>query len=755
MKKNYIIVIYYLAVVSIISAQPTSKSKKTFVDYVNPMIGTAPSKTISSLKHGNGTENNAQVIPSVTMPFGMTNWTPQTQSSESKCIAPYYYTDSLISGFRGTHWLSGSCTQDYGSFTIMPVASQSDNTPEVHASRYSHNEEITTPYYYKVLLKDYNTVSEITATTRCGLLRFTFNSSDKGFIFIGPNSDRGEGYIKIIPEKNEIIGYNPVHRIYQGWGQKAGFNGYFVVQFDRKIESYGVYCNKKIINDTNEISNYQKLGGFASFALDENKVVVVKVGTSFTSIDEARKNLETETRGFDFDLVKEQLKSKWEQMLSKVSVEGGSNETKTIFYTAMYHSFLAPRIYNNCDGTYPSFAGGDSICNSGNRNYYCDFSIWDTYRALHPLFNILIQDYNADMAKSLLSMAEQGGWLPIFPCWNNYTSAMIGDHAISIIADAFIKGVIDLNDKQYQYLRKNAAETPENYNDYLNGKGVRALKSYIKYGYIPLDDSVKESFHKGEQVSRTLEYAYDDFALSQVAKKMGKMPDLIFFLARSKNYQNVFDPQVECVRGKFADGSFTKEFIKTERMPYITEGTPWQYTWYVPQDIGGLINMMGGREKFNSNLDDFFASGQYWHGNEPDQQVPFLYSYSGQPWKTQKIVQQILKEEYSNDPGGLSGNDDAGQISAWYIFSSMGLYPVCPSRSDYVLTAPSFEKIIVNLTDGKKLVIKADGVEKGKKYIKAIYLNGKPITGYNIKHSDIINGGTLEFEMQNTPPVNN
>ncbi len=754
MNKIFVAAICCIAAAAFAYGQTTIRVKKNPVDFVNPMIGTAPSKTISSLKHGSGTENNAQVIPEVTVPFGMTNWTPQTRSTETKCVAPYYYNDTLISGFRGSHWLSGSCTQDYGSFTVMPLTGKLNPIPQDRGSRYSHKMEISTPYYYKVVLKDYNITGEITATERCGFLRFTFNGAGKGFVVIKPNSDRGEGYIRIIPGKNEIVGYNPVHRIYQGWGEKAGFSGYFAAVFDREFESFGVSEGTNVYKNIREMSNRKNLGAFVSFLLKKEKTVTVKIGTSFTSIEEAEKNLEKETAGLSFDSAEGLLKNKWEKMLSIVKIEGASAETETDFYTALYHSFIVPRVFNDCDGSYPSFAGGDSICKSGSGNYYCDFSIWDTYRALHPLYNLLIPDRNAEMVHSLLLKAEQGEWLPIYPCWNSYTSEMIGDHVISVAADAYIKGVVNLTGKEYGYLKKNATQSPEKYSDYVNGKGIRALKSYMKYGYIPLDDSVNESFHKGEQVSRTLEYAYDDFALSRIAEKMGKKKDYEYFLKRSENYKNVFDTSVECVRGRYADGSFTKDFIKTERMPYITEGTPWQYTWYVPQDINGLIKLMGGREKFNNNLDRFFAAGQYWHGNEPDQQVPFLYSYSGQPWKTQKIVGRILKEEYGDIPGGLCGNDDAGQISAWYVFASIGLYPVCPSSQDYVLTSPAFERTIINLTNGKKLMIEARGVNKGKNYIRDVYFNGNPIKNFQIKHSDLIKGGTLRFIMEKTPGNN-
>ncbi len=747
MKSNLIKAVVSLLAVLFISCEVNNKESE-LVKYVNPLIGTAPSKTISALKHGSGKEHNAQVIPSVTMPFGMTNWTPQTKSIEKKCVAPYYYVDSLISGFRGSHWLSGSCTQDYGSFTIMPVTGKLKCLPDHRGSRFSHENEISTPYYYKVLLEDYNIVSEITATTRTGLLKFTFNSADKGFIVIEPNSDEGEGFIKIIPENNEIVGYNPAHRIYQGWGDSAGFSGYFVARFTVSFDSYGVYQDENIFENQIEISKQEKLGAYASFNLNSSKTIIVKVGTSFTSIENARENLESESIQLTFEQAKENLKNVWEEYLSQVKVESESIEEKTKFYTSLYHCYQQPRIFNDVDGSYPSFDGGKEIENSGASNYYTDFSVWDTYRALHPLFNFLQPDNSSDMINSLFLKAEQGEWLPIFPCWNNYTSAMIGDHVISIIADAYIKGVIELSEEQYHYIKKNATQSPDSFEDYVNGKGRRALESYLKYNYVPLEDEVKESFHHKEQVSRTLEYAYDDFALSQIAKKMGKEEDYKYFFARSKNYKNVYDPDVESVRGKYADGTFTDEFIKTERMPYITEGTPWQYTWYVPHDVEGLIDLMGGKEEFNKNLDEFFASGQYWHGNEPGHQIPFLYTYSGQPHKTREIINKILKEEYSAEPGGLSGNDDAGQMSAWYIFAAMGFYPVAPGTDGYAIAAPVFEKITISLSNNKTLVITADGINSGKKRIKETRLNNRKIENNKVMHSELSKGGELIFVMK-------
>jgi predicted alpha-1,2-mannosidase len=720
------------------------------VKYVNPLIGTAPSNTLSALKHGTGNEINAQVVPFVTVPFGMTNWTPQTRATEEKCISPYYYKDSVINGFRGSHWLSGSCVQDYGSFSIMPISGKLNYLPDQRGSKFSHADEISTPYYYKVFLKDYNVTAEMTATTRAGLFKFTFQKGSS-HIVIEPNSNYAVGYVKILTGRNEVIGFNPVHRIYQGWGELAGFKGYFVARFSKPFSKFGVYNEQKNIEGQTEISNSKNIGAYVSFDLAENESVFISIGTSFTSIDEARMNLDNEIKDYNFDAVKNKLFKKWEEILSKVKVEGGNEGDKIKFYTALYHCFLQPRIYNDVDGSYVKFSGGKQVLNSKGENYYCDFSMWDTYRALHPLFNLLIPNVNKDMMKSILLKGEEGGWLPIFPCWNSYTSAMVGDHAIAAIADAFCKDVINLSPNEYNLLLKNAVASPKSYRDYGQGKGRRALNSYLKYGYIPLEDSVKESFHKNEQVSRTLEYAYDDFALSRITSKIGSYSDFKSLSKRAMNYKNVFDKQNNSVRGKFKDGSWTQNFNKLDRMPYITEGTPWQYTWYVPQDVEGLIKLMGGEEKFNENLDDFFAKDQYWHGNEPGQQIPFLYNYSGQPWKTQKKVSEIMEQEYGLGPGGLSGNDDGGQMSAWYVFAALGFYPVCPSVPEYVISGPHFDKITIKLPKNKILVITAPGASEGKNYIKQVKFNGYVYDRNYLNHFDLMNGGTLEFMMSKKP----
>jgi predicted alpha-1,2-mannosidase len=741
----------YLACILLLITCSQEKKEKPLVDYVNPLIGTAPATTISALSHGKGSENNAQVIPCVATPFGMTNWTPQTRATETKCVAPYYYNDSVISGFRGSHWLSGSCVQDYGSMTIMPISGSLKCLPGKRGSKYRHNSEKSSPYQYKVYLSDYHIETGITATKRCGMLRFTFEKKGPAHIVVNPNSDEGEGYVQILPEKNEIVGYNPVHRIYQGWGDKAGFNGYFVVRFDLNFTSYGVYQDENALEQDTLISRLKDPGGYASFQVSPKEVIEVSIGTSFTSIDQARKNLDAEIGNKSFEEIRAGLKNTWEDVLNKVRVEGENEDEKIKFYTALYHSFLQPRTFNDADGSYVSFSDGKKIMNSGKRDYYVDFSMWDTYRASHPLFNLLMPKENADMMHSLLAKARQGGWLPIFPCWNSYTSAMIGDHAIATLADAYIKNVIELSEEDYAYLLQNAFESPGQYKEYKNGKGRRALKSYLKYGYVPLEDSVKESFHQNEQVSRTLEYAFDDFALGQVALKLHDNDHAPKLLKRALNYKNVYSPTDTCVRGRHIDGNFSSDFNKLTRMPYITEGTPWQYTWYVPHDINGLMKLMGGQASFSGYLDRFLASGQYWHGNEPGHEIPFLYNYCGQPWKTQELVTNIMDTEYNSSVGGLSGNDDAGQMSAWYVFSALGFYPVCPSIPEYVISGPHFDKITLTLDNGKKLIISAPGASTGKNYIQGLSVNGNKYTKNYLNHFDISNGAILEFEMGSQP----
>ncbi|MCG6186941.1 GH92 family glycosyl hydrolase [Maribellus maritimus] len=733
------------------STKQNVNAPSDFTQFVNPMIGTAKTTTIAGLRHGGGSEHNAQVQPSVTVPFGMTNWSAQTNNVETKCMSAYYYKDSIITGFRGSHWLSGSCTQEYGSCAIMPVFGDLVCNPDKRGSAYSHDNETATPYCYKVSLADYHISAEMTATTRCGLLRFTFGNEGPAHLVINPNSDEGEGFVKVNADNNEIVGYNPVHRIYQGWGKHAGFSGYFVMQVEKVPVSYGVYSGDDIHQKQLIIENLPNLGAYFSFDVKKGEVLRVKIGTSFVSVEEARNNLNEEIPDFDFEKTKESLKKTWNDLLSRVAVQGDDHDDKVKFYTALYHCFQQPRIYNDVSGTYPRFDGNaqtDTICDG---NYYCDFSVWDTYRAMHAFYSLIVPEANADMVRSLLTMAQVGGWMPIFPKWNSYTSAMIGDHVTSIVAEAYTKGVVDLTEEDYEILKHNANESPESFAEYTDGKGRRALKSYLKYGYIPLEDSVMEAFHKREQVSRTLEYAYDDFALAQIAKKMGKTEDYNYYMKRAQNYRNVFDPEVNNMNGRHADGTFTKDFTRDQHTSFITEGTPWQYNWYVPHDVDGLIELMGGKNAFNADLDKFFEVGQYWHGNEPGHQIPFLYNYSGQPWKTQKIVADVMNEEYGTGPGGLSGNDDAGEMSVWYVFGALGFYPVCPALPEYQICGSKFNKVTITMESGKTLGINAPEYSKENIYIQQITFNGKEYQSNSLNHFDLASGGEISFEMGPEP----
>ena len=715
------------------------QSSGPLLPYVQPLVGTAASTVAANAIHGKGTEQYANTIPAVGIPFGMTQWTPQTRTSEKKCQPPYYYKDSLFSGFRGTHWLSGSCTQDYGSFTIMPVTGPLQADAADYAAPFSHAAELSSANYYKIKLERYRLLAEVTALARSGIMRFTAGKADSLRLLITPNSDRGTGYIHINREKNQVEGYNPAHRIYQGWGQPAGFNGYFVVRVKRKFAGAGTF---KTGGST---------GAYVSWKLKKDESIIVRVGTSFTSLEEAEKNLEAEIPGQDFNAVKEQAARIWETALHKITVKDSSESAKTIFYTALYHTMQQPRLFSDVSGAYPAFDRQYETAHMPGRPYYDDFSMWDIYRAQLPLCEIIAPSLVGDFVNSLLVKGKQGGWLPIFPCWNNYTVEMTGDHAIAFIASAYLKGIRNYDtETAWQLMRKNAFDSPPPA-EYLEGKGRRALKSYLKYGYIPLEDSVPDAFHKKEQVTRTLEYAYDDYALAMVAKALHKEDDYRALSARAQNYRHVFDTGVGFVNGRYANGSWYAPFTPDKRAAYITEGTPRQHTFYVPQDVPGLMQLMGGQRQFETALDSFFSQNEYWHGNEPDHQIPFMYNYTAAPWKTQQQVRKILAEEYTTGPGGLSGNDDAGQISAWYVMAAMGMYPLNPASGEYLLCAPLFDEITIQLEGNKTFRIVTRKETGDAKYIRSMKLNNQPYSKKHLDYATLANGGTLEIYLGNKP----
>ncbi len=746
---------FCLLLCGILSFSTESWAQKTLVDYVETRIGSAPSATASAKAHSEaGSELKGQTIPVVGVPHGMTQWTPQTRATEKKCIAPYYFDDTKFQGFRGTHWLNGSCVQDYGTLTVMPMSGELKVGPEDRASTFLHEKEKTSPDYYGVYLEDYKIHAEVTASARASMMRFTFTGGDENFIVVEPNSDEGEGFVHIYPEKGEIVGYNPVHRIYQGSGQPAGFSGYFVLKFDRKITQFGVWKGDTILPGGRELSGTgkrEKVGAYVGFGV-AGQVVGVSVGTSFTSVEGARSNMEKELASKTFDQIRTETKKIWNLALGKVQVKG-TDQDKVLFYSALYRTKLSLRLFSDIDGKYPSFAGGSPIQQTDGFDYYCDYSMWDTFRAAWPLHHLLEPRQSGDMMQSLVKKAEQGGWMPIFPCWNQYTAAMVGDHSASVISDAYAKGIRNFDLKSaYSYLRKNAFEANNDPKSYVEGKGRRGMESYLKYNYIPLEDSVWQAFHKREQVSRTLEYAYDDFALSVMAEGLGHKQDAEILKKHAQNYKNVIDPKTGYARGRYANGDWIQSFDPfVKRSPFITEGSPAQYTWFVPQDIAGLSKIMGGYYAMTSKLDTLFENGHYWHGNEPNHQIAYLYAYAGAPWKTQKWVRRIIAEEYDTGMGGLSGNEDGGQMSAWLAFSMIGMYPVTPGTPEYVLGSPVFQEVILTSANGKKFTIEAKNVSDKALYIQSATLNGKPFERTYLTHQEISKGGKLVLQMGTSP----
>lgn len=719
--------------------------RKSLLQYVDPYVGTAPSTTLSAARHGGGTELQANTIPEVCVPFGMTQWVPQTRRLETKCIPPYIYRDDKISGFRGTHWLSGSCVPDYGSFTIMPITGNLRTATTETTAAFSHADELTRPDYYRVTFTDNQLKTEITATARCAIMQFTAAADDSLYLLVSPNSDKGKAQVFVNRAANEISGYNPAYRIYTGSGKPAGFSGYFVVRFEKQRLNGGTFAGGEH-SQADSIADKKDIGAYAGFKVKKGEVIRIKVGTSFTSIAQARKNLDAEIPQWNFNRVRQQATAAWEKALHKIEITDPSEKNKHIFYTAMYHSMIMPRLYNDVDGTYPQFSHQYQNAKlSAGKNYYDDLSMWDIYRAELPLLEILQPKLVSNIIHSMILKGQQGGWMPIFPAWNSYTSAMIGDHVAPFIASAYLKGIAGYDVKEaYRLLRQNAFDIAPQA-EYIGGKGRRALGSYLKYGYIPLEDGVKDAPHRNEQVSRTLEYAYDDYALAMFAEALGKKKDYSQLLSRSKNYKNVFDVSTGLMRGKHADGSWVTPFYPDKKTSYITEGTPRQYTFYVPQDIVGLTQLMGGKDKLENALDSIFIKDEYWHGNEPGHQTPYMYNFTNAPWKTQQVVARIREEEYTDGPGGLSGNDDSGQMSAWYIFSSLGFYPVNPVSDNYQLGTPLFKKAVINLDNGKKFTINVFKNTASSIYIRSLNLNGVGYKLNSIAYKTIAKGGVMNI----------
>lgn len=763
----------HLAIMMTLFSFSSLLAQSSPVDSVHPLVGTA---------------NEGQAYPAVGVPFAMTNWTPQTRDGEIKCVAPYYFSDTKIQGFRGSHFLSGSCVPDYGSVTLMASVGPLKTSAVERASSFDRTSEVATPYAYSVKLKDAGVSAEITGTTRSGMMRFTFDKGGDGSIVIENNARGGDGWVRADRKLQEVTGEVPVRREYAGSGKLAGFSSYFVIEFSKKFDTEGVWTGSQTRDRIEEqrgdglpigvisVSKVATTTGGASLAaarlptagprpgfgayvrfqsVHQGEVVIARIGTSFVSLEEARKNLHAEIIDWDFKRVKDRAKAEWDRNLRLVDVKDNIPAT-TVFYTALYHSLLHPRTYSDVDGSYPRFASEGKIEHASGFTYYDDFSMWDTFRAQHPMLTILDPQRDVDMVQSLIAKGEQGGFLPIYPAWNSYTSEMVGDHSAVTIVDAYRKGLRGFDaEKAYELMRKNATVIPP-HSEYLDGKGRRGLDSYLKYGYIPLEDPLQDAFHKNEQVSRTLEYAYDDAMIGNMASALGKTQDAKMFRERGQNWRKVVDPITGFARGRHADGTWVSPFSPDGKYTWITEGLPWQYTFFVPQDIPGLVALEGGNAAFVKKLDELFNGKYYNHGNEPSHHIAYLYDAGGAASKTQQHVRALMESEYKDAPDGLAGNDDAGQMSAWYVLSALGFYQVCPGVPEYWLGSPRFDDVTIHLQGGKRLHIVAKGASAGKVYVARVLLNGHALHGYTLQHSDLMAGGELRFEMADkpTPPRN-
>ena len=678
---------------------------------LNTMVGTAPANTKTAGLFGRGSEEHGQTMPAVLSPNGQNFWTPQTRNTEAKCLAPYYYTDTHLQGFRCSHWTTGGCTQDYGSFTIATLSGRLRKGAKERATPFSHQDEVSHPHYYSVRLPQEHLLTELTASSHAAIFRITPEQDGPVHIVIESNSDEKEGGIQVEPERKTVYGYNPVHRIYQGWGDPAGFAGHFLLTY----------------TDTPLDCGQDSLCAWLTFQGKAGKPIILKAASSFTGREGAERNYKAEAKNLTFEKMKDALARTWIKRLHAIDIEDPDTARVNQFYGAMYRASYTPHEMSDADGAYPRFADGSTIHPKGNPHpYYCDFTTWDTFRAVHPLYTLLYPQMSADMMQSLVLKYEQGGWLPIFPNWNSYTAAMIGDHCAVVLADAYLKGIRGFDaEKAYEGMRKNAFETPASAKDYENGMGRRALESYIKYGYIPLEDPVREAFHQQEQTSRTLEYAFDDYAIAQMARALGHEEDYQMLMKRSENWRNVINPKTGYCDGRHDDGRFENNMDFLRRKAFITEGAVCHYTWFVPHNVEGLAEAMGGRDVFEAKLDSMFSEGRYWHGNEPCHQIAYLYDFISRPEKTRRWVNYILDTEYNDTPGGLSGNDDSGQMSSWFIFSSMGFYPVCPASDRYMLSQPRFQRITLNLQGGRRFVITPESLPKDRNYITHREITGK------------------------------
>ena len=740
-----------------------SLSLNAQVEYVNPIIGT---------------DGMGHTFPGACVPLGIVQLSPDTdtiphningiyQKRVYEYCAGYQYKDSTIVGFSHTHF-NGTGHSDLGDILIMPTTGElklnpgtSSHPENGYRSRFSHETEKASPGYYEVMLDDYNIKAQLTATKRTGVHKYTFPAED-GRIILDLNHgiynyDGKTLWAQIRVENDTLItGY----RITNGWA-RTNYT-YFAISFSKPIRNYGYqdmdeiryngFWRKFPINNNFPEMAGRKVVSYFEFDNTENPELVVKVALSATSTDGALKNLQVETAGKDFEQIALEAAESWNRQLSSLIIEG-TDDQKAMFYTSYYHTLINPSVYMDVDGKYRGL--DHNIHQADDFTNYTVFSLWDTYRAEHPFLMLMKPDEARDMVMSMIRHYQQSvhGLLPIWSHMANDNWCMSGYHAVSVLADAIAKGAdIDMDEALDAMLSTSKVT-------YLDGLG-----EYMERGYVPFDLSYTAA-------STTLEYCYDDWTIYQTAMSMGREDVAAEYKQRAMNYQNIYDPELGFARPRHKDGSFKKEFdvLQTHGEGFI-EGNSWNFSFHVPHDVIGVMELMGGEKEFVRKLDELFAMhlpgeyyeaneditsecliGGYVHGNEPSHHIPYLYAWTLQPWKTQYWVREIMNRMYKNHIRGLSGNDDCGQMSAWYLFTAMGFYPVCPGTDQYVIGAPYLPYVKLSLPNGKTFEIKAKGVSDKKRYVKAVLLNGKPYSKMYITHSDIVNGGVIEFIMSDKP----
>ena len=754
-----------------------ASGQKNPVDYVDPFIGT---------------DFFGHTFPGACLPNAMVHLSPDVHTQGWTYCAGYIYSESSIMGFSHTHW-SGVGMVNGGEVLLMPhigdklqiIPGSRKNPDEGYRSRFDHANELASPGYYSVLLKDYNINAELTSTQRAGFHRYTFPKADNARIIldlghqIGNMSSGGISNLKII-DNYRIEG-----------AKSAGLgNVYFVAEFSKPFKYYGTFDASYVTPESGgSVFPYKnaeagnKIGAFVNYDTNQDEQILVRVGISYTSIEGARKNLQAEIPHWDFDKVKNDAREIWNKEISRIKIDGATEDQKQIFYTALYRSLLAQYISQDVDGKY--FGSDGKVHEAKNFDFYGSFSCWDTYRSQHPLMTLIAPDHVNNYIKSIVAKVENYKWLPAQHFLNVFGEAMVGDHLIPVIVDAYVKGYRDYDvNKLYAAMRKKALENPKDPVPHHAGRS--GLDYYIDLGYTPVDRVT-------EAVPNTLELAYDDWCIAQLAKELGKNDDYELFMKRAGYYTNLWDTETKFMRPKKEDGSWLEalgdnkqEIVKNGKHRYYkyfdpllvgrrpnrhyTESNAWQYIWSVQHDIQGLINLFGSNRAFNQKLDTFFEMsplitppkyvgvvgtiGQYVHGNQPSHHVAYLYNYAGQPWKTQKRVRQVCEELYRTGPGGVCGNEDMGSLSSWYVLSAMGFYAVTPGSTQYTIGSPLFGEATIQVGKGKTFTIKANNNSRENLYIQSATLNGKKINRTWIDHSEIMEGGTLIFEMSSEPNRN-